>query len=405
MVFEIEEVRNSSAVIRVVGVGGGGGNAINFMIGANLAGVEFIAINTDEQALEQSLAPQKIQIGRNLTKGLGAGSDPEIGREAALQDRDRIGEALEGSDMVFITAGMGGGTGTGATPVVASVARETGALTVAVVTKPFFYEGKKRKLNAEEGIKMLKEQVDTLIVIPNDRLSLVVDKDAPLLSAFSAANDVLRQAIQGISDLILTPGLINLDFADVKTIMENSGRAVMGLGVGTGEEAAVTAAKRAISNPLLEDSSIDGARGILINITGGMDLTLKSVQEAAALIYDSAHEEANIIFGAVINPDIKDEVRITVIATGFEKRREQIEIEEAKRWKPGTKPQVSRETQRSTWTEEERKTQEPQKEKVLSAIGDRADRDSLPKDLLSYDDPYDMPSFMRKADIFKGKRS
>ncbi len=398
MVFEIEEVRNSSAVIKVVGIGGGGGNAINYMIGANLSGVEFIAVNTDVQALEQSLAGKKIQIGKEITKGLGAGSNPEIGMEAALQDQDAIAEHLEGADMVFITAGMGGGTGTGAAPIVASIAKDKGALTVAVVTKPFFYEGKKRKMNAEEGIKRLKEHVDTLIVIPNDRISLVVEKGTPLLNAFSVANDVLRQAIQGISDLILTPGLINLDFADVKTVMENSGRAVMGMGIGSGEGSAVMAAKKAISNPLLEDSSIDGARGILINITGGMDLSLDAVQEATALIYDSAHDDANILFGAVINPDIKDEVRITVIATGFEQKKERIELEDAKRWRAGSYSESSK------IKEETVEVKIKEKEKVLSKSVSMPEKESLPKELVNYDDPYDMPAFMRKAAIFKGRR-
>lgn len=396
MVFEIEEVRNSSAVIKVVGVGGGGGNAINYMIGANLSGVEFIAVNTDVQALEQSLAGKKIQIGKEITKGLGAGSNPEIGMEAALQDQDTIAEHLEGADMVFITAGMGGGTGTGAAPIVASIAKDKGALTVAVVTKPFFYEGKRRKMNAEEGIKRLKEHVDTLIVIPNDRISLVVEKGTPLLNAFSVANDVLRQAIQGISDLILTPGLINLDFADVKTVMENSGRAVMGVGIGSGEGSAVTAAKKAISNPLLEDSSIDGARGILINITGGMDLSLDAVQEATALIYDSAHDDANILFGAVINPDIKDEVRITVIATGFEQRKERIELEDTKRWRAGSYSESSR--------IKEDTVEAKDRERVLSKSISAPEKESLPKELVNYDDPYDMPAFMRKAAIFKGRK-
>jgi len=388
MFDEIEGVKNNnnSAVIKVIGIGGGGGNAINNMVGANLQGVDFIAINTDVQALQQSLAPKKIQIGKDITKGLGAGSNPEIGREAALQDQDSIAEVIQGADMVFITAGMGGGTGTGVSPVVASLAKEIGALTVAVVTKPFFYEGKQRKLNAEEGINRLKEHVDTLIVIPNDRIPLVVEKGTPLVNAFSVANDVLRQAIQGISDLILTPGLINLDFADVKTIMENSGRAVMGIGIGSGEEGATTAAKKAISNPLLEESSIDGARGILINITGGMELSIDAVQEATALIYDSAHEDANIIFGAVINPEMKDEVRITVIATGFEQKKERIEVKQTKKWRPtyttASTPDRNREVRGA--------------ERVLSKTLTSTISEPLPEDLMSYDDPYDMPAFIRR---------
>ncbi len=384
MMFEIEEVRELKAKIRVVGVGGGGGNAVNNMIGANLQGIDFIAINTDAQVLETSLAPAKIQIGQDLTRGLGAGSNPDIGREAALKDRDLIAEHLQGSDMVFITAGMGGGTGTGAAPVVAQVARELGALTVAIVTKPFFYEGKKRQLNAEEGIKALKEQVDTLIVIPNDRILLVVEKGTPLLKSFAIANDVLRQAVQGISDLILTTGLINLDFADVKTVMENAGRAVMGVGVANGEKGASVAAKKAIQNPLLEDSNIDGARGILINITGGMELSLHDVQEATELIYESAHKEANIIFGAVIDPDLTDEVRVTVIATGFEPKKEKVEVgEEVKRFKPKAFSVPPRPKKVLTSSE-----------RVL-AKSIRTPVAELPSELLNYDEPYDMPTFMR----------
>jgi cell division protein FtsZ len=312
--FEIEEVRGQRARIKVIGVGGAGGNAINTMIASNLLGVEFVAVNTDAQALETSLASVKVQIGADLTKGLGAGSNPLIGKEAALEDRTMIAESLEGSDMVFITAGMGGGTGTGAGPIIASIAKELGAITVAVITKPFFYEGKVRWANAEDGIKELKKYVDTIIVIPNDRIGLVVEKGTPLLKSFAIANDVLKQAVQAISDIILIPGLINVDFADVKTIIEDKGRGVMGTGTGKGETGATEAAKKAISNPLLEESSIEGAKGILINITGGLELSLNDVQEAASYIHDSAHEEVHLIFGAVIDPDITDEVRVTVIA-------------------------------------------------------------------------------------------
>ena len=319
--FEMEEVRGQGASIKVIGLGGAGGNAVNNMIASNLHGVEFIAVNTDSQVLETSLAPIKVQIGLELTKGLGAGSNPEIGKEAALEDKEAIAECLRGSDMVFITAGMGGGTGTGASPVVAGIARELGALTVAIVTKPFFYEGRKRAINADIGMKELQKYVDALIVIPNDRIGLVVEKGTPMLKSFAVANDVLRQAVQGISDLIFIPGLINLDFADIKTIMADAGRAVMGVGLGRGENGALEAAKKAISNPLLENSSIEGAKKMLINITGGLELSQSSVQEAAAFIYDMADDEANIIFGAVINPDIEDEVRVTVIATGFEERK------------------------------------------------------------------------------------
>jgi cell division protein FtsZ len=295
--FEIEEVRGQKAKIKVVGVGGAGGNAINNMIASNLYGVEFIAINTDLQVLETSLAPVKVQIGASLTRGLGAGSNPKIGREAAFEDRAAIVEALEGADMVFVTAGMGGGTGTGAGPVIAGTAKELGAITVAVITKPFFYEGKMRFLNAEEGIKEMKKYVDTFIVIPNDKIALVVEKGTPLLKSFSLANDVLRMAVQSISDIILTPGLINVDFADVRTIIEDKGRGVMGSGLGRGEGGALEAAKKAISNPLLEDSSIEGAKGVLINITGGLQISLDDVKEAASFVYDSAHDEVNLIFG------------------------------------------------------------------------------------------------------------
>ncbi len=336
--FEIEEVKGQKAKMKVVGVGGAGGNAINNMIASNLHGVEFIAINTDMQALESSLEPVKVQIGADLTSGLGAGSNPQIGREAALEDRTAIAESLEGSDMVFITAGMGGGTGTGAGPVIAATAKELGALTVTVITKPFFYEGKIKALNAEEGIKELKKYVDTLIVIPNDRIGLVVEKGTPLLRSFAVANDVLKQAVQGISDIILIPGLINVDFADVRTIIEDKGSGVMGSGIGKGEGGALDAAKKAISNPLIEGSSIEGARGILINITGGLELSLDAVQEAASFIYDSAAEEVNLIFGAVIDPDMGEEVKVTVIATGFNEQREKVELPQIKRWTPIKEP-------------------------------------------------------------------
>jgi len=285
---------------------------------------------------------------------------------------------------------MGGGTGTGAAPVVASIAREQGALTVAVVTKPFFYEGKQRLRNAEEGIKELKEYVDTLIVIPNDRITLVVEKGTPLMKSFSIANDVLKQAVQGISDLILIPGLINLDFADVRTIMENSGRAVMGIGTGRGDEGAITAAKKAISNPLLEDSNIDGAKGILINITGGIEMSLGAVQEATALIYDSAHEDANIIFGAVIDPDLTDEIKITVIATSFEPRKEKVKLEDVKKWRPSYATSHSS-ARRAAKKEEYRPT-----EKILAKCLNSKEEGKLPTDLMSYDEPYDLPAFIRK---------
>src|SRR5271157_4746459 len=344
--FQLDEVSRLVARIKVIGVGGGGGNAINSMVSADIFGIEFVAVNTDKQHLEASLAPVKVQIGESLTKGLGAGSNPVIGRQAALDDKDSLMSIVEGADMIFITAGMGGGTGTGAAPVIANLAQELGILTVGVVTKPFYYEGRKRSINGEEGIRELKKCVDTLIVIPNDRIHLVVEKGTPLLKSFSIANDVLKQAIQGISDLILIPGLINLDFADVKAIMENAGRAVIGMGSGEGERGAFDAAKKAISNPLLEESSIEGAKGILINITGGLTMSLDAVQEAASLIHDSAHDEANIILGAVINPDMEDGVQVTVIATGLEDRVEKAELPQIKKWTPKKDPLCLRGSER-----------------------------------------------------------
>src|SRR4051794_41655661 len=306
------------ARIKVIGVGGGGGNAVNRMIQAGIKGIEFMVANTDVQAMRTSLAPVKLQIGGKLTKGLGAGANPEIGKQAALEDTDRILEALSGADMIFITTGMGGGTGTGAAPIIASLAAELGALTVAVVTKPFGFEGKRRRIQAEQGIRSLRETVDTLITIPNERLLNFVERATSLNEAFTIADDILRQAVQGISDLITVPGEINLDFADVKTIMHGMGMALMGTGVSSGEHRAVEAAQRAISSPLLEEASIEGAKGVLINVTGGPDMTLFEVHEAASIIQEAADEEANIIFGTVIDSRMGDEVKVTVIATGFD---------------------------------------------------------------------------------------
>jgi len=306
------------AKIKVVGVGGGGGNAVNRMIQAGIGGVEFLVANTDQQAMRHSLAPTKLQIGSKLTKGLGAGANPDIGKQAALEDTDRILEALSGADMIFITTGMGGGTGTGAAPIIASLAAELGALTVAVVTKPFAFEGKRRRVQAEQGIRLLRDTVDTLITIPNERLLNFVDRGTSLNEAFKIADDILRQAVQGISDLITVPGEINLDFADVRTIMHGMGMALMGTGVSSGEHRAVEAAQRAISSPLLEEASIEGAKGVLINITGGPDMTLFEVHEAASTIQEAADDEANIIFGTVIDPRMRDEIKVTVIATGFD---------------------------------------------------------------------------------------
>jgi len=320
--FELLEQVSLGARIKVIGVGGGGGNAVNTMIAAKLAGVDFMVANTDVQAIEANRASVKIQLGEKITKGLGAGANPEIGRRAALEDQDRIRECLAGADMIFITAGMGGGTGTGGAPVIAQIAREAGALTVGVVTKPFPFEGKKRMRQAEEGIRELKQSVDTLIVIPNQRLLSIAAKTTTMLDAFHKADDILFQAVRGISDLIITPGLINLDFADVRTVMCEMGMAMMGAASASGENRAVEAAQKAISSPLLEDISIHGARGVLINITGAADLGLHEVNEAATLIQEEAHDDANIIFGAVIDERLKDEIRITVIATGFGEKEE-----------------------------------------------------------------------------------
>jgi len=320
--FELEETVKA-AKIKVIGLGGGGGNAVSRMMAADFTGVEFIVANTDVQALRASPAPVKIQLGAKLTKGLGAGSNPEVGRDSALEDPETITKLLEGADMVFITAGLGGGTGTGAAPVVASLAKDLGILTVAVVTKPFTFEGRKRQLQAEAGMDALRGVVDTLITIPNQRLLAVVDRGTPLLEAFKVADTVLQQAVQGISDLILVPGLVNLDFADVRTIMSGMGMAMMGTGVGKGENRAVDAAQKAIASPLLDDTSIDGAKGILINFTGGPDLSIHELEEAARMVQEAAHEEANIIFGAVLDPTLGDELRMTVIATGFAERKQE----------------------------------------------------------------------------------
>jgi cell division protein FtsZ len=368
LMFELEEARGGQvATIKVVGVGGAGGNVVNNMIASSIRAVDFIAVNTDAQVLETSMATQKVQIGESVTRGLGAGSKPEIGREAALEDKDEIARCLEGADMVFITAGMGGGTGTGAAPVVAEIARSQGALTVAVVTKPFFYEGGRRRVNAEHGIAELQGNVDTLIVIPNDRIGLVVEKGTPLLESFAVANDVLRHAVQGVSDLIVVPGLINLDFADVRTVMRDAGRAVIGMGVGTGENRGHDAAKKAILNPLLENNSVEGASGILINITGGLHMALSDVQEATAPIYDSADKDADIIVGAVVDPDVKEEVRVTVIATGFKDMNQKVDLPSVRKWN-GVKDTVSR----------------------------RGSGRVLAKSLESVDDSLEVPTFLRK---------
>src|SRR5512146_658746 len=316
----LEETAFMGARIKVSGVGGAGGNAVNRMVRAGFDGVQFIAANTDLQALRLNAAPLKLQLGAKLTKGLGAGADPNVGRQAALEDTEQIIEVLDRADMVFVTSGLGGGTGTGAAPVIASLASELGALTIAVVTKPFTFEGKKRQMQAERGLEALKDCVDTIITIPNERLLTIIDRNTPLTDAFATADDVLRQAIQGISDLILVPGLINLDFADVKTIMSGMGLAMMGTGIAEGEDRAMEAARRAISSPLLEGASVNGARGVIINVTGGPDLSLVEVSEASCIVQEAADEDANIIFGAVVDPALKGKIKITVIATGFDPR-------------------------------------------------------------------------------------
>lgn len=307
----------SQATIKVIGVGGGGSNAVNRMIDHGIQGVEFITVNTDAQALNLAKSEIKLKIGEKLTRGLGAGANPDVGKKAAEESREAIVQALKGSDLVFVTAGMGGGTGTGAAPVIAEIAKEVGALTVGVVTRPFTFEGRKRSLQAETGIAALKEKVDTLIVIPNDRLLEIVDKKTPMLEAFREADNVLNQGVRGISDLIMVPGLINLDFADVKTIMSERGSALMGIGTAAGENRAAEAAKKAIQSPLLE-TSIDGARGVIMNITGGINLSLYEVNEAAEIVMAASDPEVNVIFGAIIDEAMKDEIKVTVIATGFE---------------------------------------------------------------------------------------
>lgn len=376
-----------SARIKVVGVGGGGGNAINTMIAEGVDGVDFLAANTDLQALENNLASVKIQLGGTLTKGLGAGANPEIGRNSALEDQARIAEALEGSDMVFVTAGMGGGTGTGAAPVIAGIAREVGALTVGVVTKPFQFEGRRRRRQAEEGIRALSKSVDTLITIPNQRLLAISGDDTTILEAFKQADEVLLQAVQGISDLITIRGLVNVDFADVRTIMAGKGLALMGTGRASGPTRALEAAEMAISSPLLEDVSIEGATGILINITGGYDMTLKEINEAASLIEEASDEDAHIIFGNVIDEDMRDEIQITVIATGFQSAQQpeaQEESRGAKEDEPVRQPRrelratatgmpkVEKEVEETTTTEEPRQapaaTEAPREERRASFI-------------------------------------
>jgi cell division protein FtsZ len=334
-IFDMEEVEHKNAKIKVVGVGGGGGNAVNSMIASSIQGVEFIVVNTDAQVLESSLAHKRVQIGASFTKGLGAGANPEIGRQAALEDRDLIEDAIKGADMVFITAGMGGGTGTGAAPIVSELTREMGILTVAVVTRPFLFEGNKRSRNAEQGIKEIKKYVDSIIIVHNNRILNISDKDTTWFKALNLANDVLRQAVKSITDLIFVPGLINQDFADIKTVLTDSGKTIMGIGTAKGEQRAAQAAKMAINSPLLEETSIDGAKNVLVNITGGASLTIHEVNDAASFIRDSAHEDVEIIFGSVIDSDLNDEIIATVIATGFEEKP-QASMKTYNKWRPSS---------------------------------------------------------------------
>jgi len=324
--FKLEEERPLTTVIKVIGVGGAGTNAVNRMIATGMEGVEFIVANTDAQQLGDSLAPEKIQLGGKLTRGLGAGANPEIGKEAANEDRDKIQKALKGADLVFITAGMGGGTGTGAAPIVAEVSKECGALTVGVVTKPFRVEGKKRTSKAEEGIVNLKEHVDTLITIPNDLLLKIIDRKTPIDDAFKLADDILRQGVQGIADLIMVTGIVNVDFADVKTVMKETGDALMGVGLGTGENKALDATQMAINSPLLEETSIEGSKAVLINVAGGTDLSLHEVNEVTDMITKQVDSDANIIFGTTVDPALDERVRVTVIATGFDKKKNMLSI-------------------------------------------------------------------------------
>ena len=368
-----DEALSEGARIKVIGVGGGGGNAVNTMISAGLTGVEFIAMNTDAQDLKRSLANRRFQLGTQLTKGLGAGANPEVGREAALEDRDRIAELVVGADMVFVTAGMGGGTGTGAAPVIAQVARECGALTVAVVTRPFFFEGKRRRRQAEEGIEAMGQNVDTLITIPNQRLVAMASERTSMKEAFRMADEVLLQAVKGVSDLINFQGMVNVDFADVRTIMGSKGIALMGVGAASGEHKTVEAAQRAISSPLLDDVSIVGATSVLINITGNSNLTMYEMHEASSLIQEEAHEDAEVIWGWVIDDTMEDEARVTVIATGFEETRQMLQPQSVER-------RVN--------------------ERVMSNVGGRGR--ARGRELHSGIDPiyedYDIPTFFRNAD-------
>jgi cell division protein FtsZ len=380
--FEFDESIDQSAKIKVIGVGGGGGNAVNTMIACNVYNVEFLAANTDVQALRMSNAPVKIQLGAQLTKGLGAGASPMRGREAALEDREKLAEVLKGADMIFIAAGMGGGTGTGAAPVIADVAREVGALTVGVVTKPFTREGKQRLAKAEEGIREMKKHVDSLVVIPNDRLLGLAGKSMSILDAFKPSDDVLRQAVQGISDLITASGMINVDFADVKSIMSERGMAMMGIGIASGENRGVEAATRAISSPLLEDIDISGAKGVLVNISGSSDMTMDEFDDASRIIHEKVHEDANIIIGLVIDETLGDNIKITAIATGFGDR---FDVEKVKQEMKIVAPLIKNEINRE----------------IPTFMRDKQQRDTRGRQRNIFvdedEEQYDIPTFLRKS--------
>ncbi|CUS34799.1 cell division protein FtsZ [Candidatus Nitrospira nitrificans] len=394
--FSFQEDMLSPVRIKVIGIGGAGCNAINTMITSGLARVDFIAGNTDLQALDRSLAPYKIQLGPERTRGLGAGAKPEIGRDAALESKEHIRECLEGADMVFVTAGMGGGTGTGAAPIVASIAREMGILTVGVVTKPFQYEGQRRHKHAEEGIRDLRRHVDTLLVIPNQRLLGIVDKSTPLLEAFKVADDVLRQAIQGIADVITTTGHVNVDFADVRTVMSHTGRAVMGMGVSYGPNRAIEAAQKAMCSPLLEEGSVEGARGVLLNITGGPSMSLHEIEEAASIIQQTADPEANIIVGQVINPDMGEELIITVIATGFEREEDSsaVTMGTDRGASRPAKPVPSALAGMGASLAGDRPIKDLDRPTFLRRMNDV--RESMDRAVMTAEDEWDVPTFLRK---------
>jgi cell division protein FtsZ len=387
MVFDLVPEHEMKARIKVAGVGGAGGNAVNRMIEAGLTGVDFISINTDAQVLETSLATIRIQIGARTTKGLGAGADPQVGRKAIEEDRDTVAEVLRGADLVFVTAGMGGGTGTGAAPIVAEIARQQGALTVGIITRPFDFEGRKRSERASVGLEELKARTDTVICIPNQRLLSIVDKGTRLTDAFRIADDILRQATQGISDLITVPGLINCDFADVRTVMAEMGDAIMGTGIGHGEAMGVDAARQAINSPLLENICITGARGVLVNVTGGPEMTLHEVNAATSVIYDASGSDANIIFGAVIDPALKDEMRVTVIATGFGRRPEYVE-----EWHEGHSDLFSAGKRGGNGRAAQRpQSEELDEEPVLHGMGSDSGRSSR-----APEDDLEIPAFIRR---------